>query len=78
MYKDINEFKKGHQFRAYIKKDGGKIVADITSMLSKQEQFYSDLLNVNQNTALEESEIYTAEPYIPEPRLLEINSLQRN
>ena len=52
MYKGINEFKKGYQHRAYvIKKHDGTIVADTTSILSRWEQFFSNLLNVNQRTA---------------------------
>ena len=65
-YTAINEFKKGHQPHAYvIKKDDGTIVADTTSILS-------NLLNVNQSTNLEGSEIYTVEPDIPEPSLVEV------
>ena len=62
------EFKKGYQPRTYvIKKHNGKIVADTTSILSGCEQFFSNLLNVNESTNLEGSEIYSAESDIPEP-----------
>jgi len=44
-------------------------VADTSSILSRWEQFYSNLLNVNQSSSLEESEIYTVKPDIPEPSL---------
>ena len=48
IYKGINEFKKGYQTRTYIiKKHDGTIVADTISILSKWEQFFSCLLNVN-------------------------------
>ena len=48
MYKGINEFKKGYHPRAYvIKKDDGTIIADTSSILSRWEQFFSNLLNVN-------------------------------
>ena len=36
------------------------------------EQFFSNLLNVNQSTSHEGSEVYTAEPDIPEPSLIEV------
>ena len=73
MYKGINEFKKGYQPRAYvIKKHDGTIVADTTSILSRWEQFFSNLLNVNQSISHEGSEVYTAEPDIPEPSLIEV------
>ena len=55
MNKGINEIKKGYQPRAYvIKKHDGTIVADTTSILSRWEQFFSDLLNVNQSTSRRE------------------------
>ena len=70
MCKGINEFKKGYQLLAYvIKKHDGTIVADTSSILSRWEQF---LLNVNQSTSLEGSEVYTSEPDIPEPSLIEV------
>ena len=48
--KGINEFKKGYQPRAYvIKKHDGTIVADTSSILSRWEQLFSNLLNVNQS-----------------------------
>ena len=62
MYKGISKFKKGYQPRAYvIKKHDGTIVADTNSILSRWERFHSNLLNVNQSTSIEESEILTAE-----------------
>ena len=71
LYKGINEFKKGYHPRPYvIKKHDGTIVADTASILSRWEQF--NLLNVNQSTSHEGSEVYTAEPEIPEPSLIEV------
>ena len=69
MYNGIIEFKKGFQPRAYIiKKHDGTIVADTTRILSRWEQFFSNLLNVSH----EGSEVYTAEPDIPEPSPIEV------
>jgi hypothetical protein len=57
---------------AYVIKEGdGTIVADTTSILSRWEQFYSNLLNVNQNTNLEK-------PDIPEPSLIEVERAIEN
>ena len=62
------------QPRAYvIKKHDGTIVADTTSILSRWKQFFSNLLNVNQSTSHEGSEVYTAEPDIPEPSLIKVD-----
>jgi hypothetical protein len=58
IYKGINECKKGYRPRAYvIKKHDGTIVADTPSILSRWEQFFSNLLNVNQSTSHEGSEV---------------------
>ena len=73
MYKGINEFKKGYQPRTYlIKKHDVTIVADTSSILSRWEQFFINLLNPNQSTCQEGSELYTAEPDIPDPTLIKI------
>ena len=72
MYKGINEFKKSYQSRAYaIKKDYRTTVTDTTSILSRWEQFYSNLLHIHQSSSssLEGSEIHITGPHIPEPRL---------
>ena len=48
------------------------VVVDTTSILSRYQDFYSNLLNVHQRSILKASEIYIAEPDIPEPTLLEV------
>ena len=73
MYNSINEYKKGYQPNTYvIKKDYSTIVADTNTMLSRWEQFCSNLLNVNQSTRFEGSEVYSVEPDITESTLLEV------
>ena len=55
MCKWINEFKKGYQPRDFvIKKHDSTIVANTTSILSRWEQFFSNILNVNQSTTTKE------------------------
>ena len=45
MYKGISEFNKGYQSRTCVtKKDNGTTVADTTSILSRREHFYSNIL----------------------------------
>ena len=48
------------------------IVADTTSILNRWEQLFSNLLNISQSTSQEVNEIYTTEPDIPEPSLIEV------
>ena len=72
MCKEINEFKKDYQPHAFvIKKHDSTIVADTTSILSRWEQFFSNLFNVNQRTSHEGSEVYTAQSHIPHIKLPE-------
>ena len=79
MYKGINEFMKGYQPHTYvIKTDDGTIVADTASISSRWEQFFGNLLNVNQSSSPEGSEIYTVEPDIPEPSLVEVELVTEN
>ena len=71
--KCINEFKKSYQPQVYvINKYDGTIVGDTTSILSRWEQFFSNLLNVNQISSHEWSEVYTTEPDSPESSLIEV------
>ena len=48
------------------KKDGGIFVAETTNIISSWELFYSNLMKGRQSSSLEGSEIYIAEPDIPE------------
>ena len=60
MYKGINAFKKGSQPRAFVvKKDDGTIEPGTTSILSRLEQFYNNLLNAHQSSNAEGSEIHS-------------------
>ena len=58
---------------AYVrKKHDSAILTDTPSILSRWEKFFGTLLHVNQSTSHEASEVYTAEPDIPEPSLIEV------
>ena len=45
---------------------------DTTSILSRWEQFYSNVLNFHRISSLDGPGIYTAKPDIPELSLLEV------
>ena len=47
-------------------------MADTGSILSRQEQFFSNLLSVKRSTSYEESEAYTAELDLTEPSLIKV------
>jgi hypothetical protein len=44
----------------------------LASILSGWEEFFSNSLNVNRSTSHKGSEVYTAEPDIPEPSLIKV------
>ena len=74
VYKDICEFKKDYQPRAYvIKKADDKIVVSTTDIFSRWEQFYSTLLNVHQIAS--SSEICTTN--ILDPKYNSLQDLQK-
>ncbi|KAJ4452301.1 hypothetical protein ANN_03821 [Periplaneta americana] len=75
LYKGIKEFKNGYQPRVNVIKDeNGDLLADSPSILNRWKNYFSQLLNVrrlNRNDR-DEIEIQTAEPFIPEPTLSEV------
>ncbi|KAJ4449477.1 hypothetical protein ANN_00876 [Periplaneta americana] len=75
LYKGIKEFKNGYQPRVNVIKDeNGDLLADSPSILNRWKNYFAQLLNVhrpNRNDR-DEIEIQTAEPFIPEPTLPEV------
>jgi hypothetical protein len=68
----INEFKKGYQPRINIIKDeNGNLLADL-SVLNRWKNFLNQVLNVHGIHNVGQKDIYTAEPLVPEPRLVEV------
>ncbi|KAJ4427648.1 hypothetical protein ANN_25296 [Periplaneta americana] len=75
LYKGIKEFKNGYQSRVNVIKDeNGDLLADSPSILNRWKNYFAQLLNVhrpNRNDR-DDIEIQTAEPFIPEPTLSEV------
>ncbi|KAJ4427249.1 hypothetical protein ANN_24867 [Periplaneta americana] len=75
LYKGIKEFKNGYQPRVNVIKDeNGDLLADSPSILNRWKNYFAQLLNVhrpNRNDR-DDIEIQTAEPFIPEPTLSEV------
>jgi hypothetical protein len=73
MYRGINDFKKGYQPRTNIVKDEkGDLVTDCHSILTRWRNYFSQLLNVHGDGDVEQTEIHTAEPLVPEPSAFEV------
>jgi len=67
LFRDINDFKKGYQHRTKIVKDeNGKLFTDSHSILAMWSNHFSQLLNVHFVNDVRQTEIYTAEPLVPE------------
>jgi hypothetical protein len=69
----ISDFKKGYQPRTNTVKDGmGDPVAECHSILAGWINYFSQLLNVHGDNYVRLTEIYTAEPPVPEPSGFEV------
>ena len=73
LYRGINDFKKGYQPRCNIVKDEiGDLVADSHSIVARWKNYFSQLVNVLGVKGVEQAEIHTAEPLVPEQSASEV------
>jgi hypothetical protein len=75
LYRGINEFKKGYQPRINIIKDeNGNLLADLQNILHRRKNFFNQMLNVHGVHDVRRMDIHTAEPLVPEPSLVEVET----
>jgi hypothetical protein len=73
LYRDINEFKKGYQPKINIIQDeNGNLLADPQSVLSREKDFFNQVLNVHGVHDVRQTDIQTVEPLVPEPSLVKM------
>jgi hypothetical protein len=73
LYRGINEFKKGYQPRTNLVKDErGDLVADPHKILNRWKNYFRQLLNVHGAGDVRQTEMHTAEPFVPEPSSSEV------
>jgi hypothetical protein len=73
LYRGINEFKKGYQTRTNLVKDEKcDLLVDPHKIVKKWMNYFCQLLNVQQVGSIGQTEIQTAEPFVPEPSISEI------
>ena len=73
LYRDIKDFKKGHQSRTNIvKNENGYLVTDTHSILGRWRNHFSQLFNVHPVSDVRQREINTTEPLVPEPSAFEL------
>jgi len=73
LYRGINDFRKGYQPRTIIvKNDKRELVAAPHSIMARWRNYFSQLLNVHEDSDVRQAEIHTVEPLVPEPSAFEI------
>jgi hypothetical protein len=73
LYRGINEFKKGYQPTTnMVKAENGDLLADFHSILNRWKNYFCQLLNVYGVNDVRQTEIRTAEPFVPEPSSSEV------
>jgi hypothetical protein len=73
LYRGVNEFKKGYQPRNNIIKDeNSNLLADPQSVLNRWKNFFNRVLNVHGIHDVRQTDVYMAEPLVPEPSLVEV------
>jgi hypothetical protein len=73
LYRNINEFKKGFQPKTNVARDeSGDPLTDSRSVLNKWKNNFRQLFNVHGVNDVTQTEMHTAEPFIPEPSSLKV------
>jgi hypothetical protein len=73
LYRGLNEFKKGYQPRTNLVKDErGDLLADRQKILNRWKNYFCELLNVHGVGGVRQTEMHTAEPFVPQPSVSEV------
>jgi hypothetical protein len=68
LYRDINESKKGYQPRTnFVKDERGDLLADPNEILNRWKNCFCQVLNIHKAGGVRQTEMHTAEPFMPEP-----------
>jgi hypothetical protein len=73
LYRGITELKKGYRLKTNLVKDErGDLPVDPQKMLSRWKNYFCQLLNVQGAGGIRQTEIHTAEPFVPEPSAADV------
>jgi hypothetical protein len=73
LYKGINEFKKGYPPRPTLVKDKrGNLLVEPHKILNNWKNYFCQLLNVHGAGGVRQTEMHTAEPFVPDPSASEV------
>jgi hypothetical protein len=76
VYRGINEFKRGYQLRnSLVKNENGDLLADSHNILNWWWNYFSQHLNVHNDSNVRQIEVQTAEPLVSGSSSLEIELL---
>jgi hypothetical protein len=76
LYRGINKCKKCFQPSAYFVKDErGDQHADPHKILNRWKNYFCQLLNVHRNGDVRQTEMLTAEPFVPDPSASDVDFL---
>jgi hypothetical protein len=75
LYRGINEFKRGYQTRDNLVRDENRdLLADSNKDENGWKSYFSQLLNVHNISDVRQIETHTAEPLVPGPSHLEVQT----
>jgi hypothetical protein len=75
LYRGINEFNKGYQPTInIIKNENRNLIADHKNILNSWKIFFYQVLNVHRFYDVRQMETHTAEPLVPEPSLVDVET----
>jgi hypothetical protein len=78
LYRGITEFKKSYQHKTNLVKDErGDLIGDHRKILIRWKNYFCQLLNVQGPRSIKQTEIHTAEPFVPEPSATEVEGVIR-
>jgi hypothetical protein len=73
LYRGINQLKMGYQPRTnLVKGERGDLLADPHKILNRWKNYFCRLLNIHGVGGVRQTEMHTAEPFVPEPSASEI------
>jgi hypothetical protein len=73
LYRCISEFKNGYQPKSNLVKDKrGNLLMDPHKILNRWKNYFCQLLNIHGAGGVRQTEMHTAEPFVPEPSASEV------
>jgi len=77
LYRDVNEFKQGHQPRTKLVKDeNDDLLADSHSILNRRKSYFCELLNIHGINDVRQTEVHVAEPIVTESSFFKAELIQ--